>query len=99
MSLAHHTTRRKSTAQPLDEDGSPVDLATKPTGPFTWCRLQISVTMTPPKTGQVFSLDRGPRTYRLLIWAPRTVVLAVTLALLTSHPWFALALAWVRKTF
>ena len=62
--------------------------------PYSWCRVAFSVTMVPPKTGQVFSIEQGPRTRRVVMYAPRAVVVSLTLAGLGSVPWVRDLFLW-----
>lgn len=62
---------------------------------LSWCRVALSVTMVPPKySGQVFSIEQGPRTRRVVIYAPRGVLLALTGAFLGSVPWIRDLTVW-----
>lgn len=62
--------------------------------PYSWCRVAFSVTLVPPKQGRVFSLEQGPRTRRVVMYAPRAVVVSLTLAGLGSVPWVREVVEW-----
>ncbi len=63
----------------------------------TWCRVQVAVSLTPPATGKVLSLDRGPRTVRVTVHGPKWVLATAALAYLSSHPFAGQAAEWVRR--
>lgn len=89
----HLTRRPKRGAPPLvGPDGEP--LATIPPG-RSWYRLSLSISLVPPKSGQVFSIDSTPTTRRLVIYAPRAVVVTLTMALLGSVPWLQHLVLWL----
>jgi hypothetical protein len=82
---------RKKPTQLFDVDGNPIETVPEPR---TWCKLAFSVSLVPPKIGQVFSIEQGPFTRRLVIYAPRPVVIAATTALLGSVPWVQQVVQW-----
>lgn len=90
--LTQHFARRKHDAPTLvNAEGQP--LATEPQR-RTWCRLVFIVSLEPPKFGQVFRVDNGPFTRKVTIFAPRSVVAAVTAALVGSVPWVQNVIQW-----
>jgi len=67
--------------------------------PYSWCRVAFSVTLVPPKTGRVFCIEQGPRTRRVVMYAPRAVVISMTAAALGSVPWVRELVAWGVEVF
>lgn len=67
--------------------------------PYSWCRVAFSVTLVPPKTGRVFSIEQGPRTRRIVMYAPRAVVISLTTAVLGSVPWVRDLVFWCVTHF
>ena len=94
--LALLSRARKTDAPPLvNAEGVP--LATTPER--TWCRLAISLSLVPPKVGQVFSIEQGPYTRRLVIYAPRVAMTAGLLALVSQVPGLREMVATLLKSF
>lgn len=87
--------RRKKDAPPLvDAQGEPLAQAPRQR---SWCRLQVTVTLEPPKEGRVWDIVRGPYSTRLMIFAPRHVMYAVWVALLGQFPWIQQLVLWLAK--
>lgn len=65
--------------------------------PRSWCRVSVQVSMVPPAPGRIISVERSARTLRAVLFAPRPVVLGLTLALVGNHPWFVHGFDWLRQ--
>ena len=81
--LAQLARRRKLDAPAvLNSEGNPA--ATAP--PRTWCKLAVSLSLVPPKTGQVVTIEQGPYTRRVVIYAPKAAMTAGLLAVVSQVP-------------
>ena len=65
--------------------------------PRTWCRIQFHVSLVPPATGKIVSIERGPRTVRVTLCCPKALAIAGAVAFVTSHPFTAQVFFWVLK--
>jgi hypothetical protein len=65
--------------------------------PRTWCRVQLHISLVPPATGKIFSVERGPRTTRVTVCCPKAVAIAGAIGFVTSHPFTAQVFFWVLR--
>lgn len=90
--------RRRAKGVPVVEEPAEPAEGAGPV-PYSWCRVAFSVTMVPPKRGRVFSIEQGPRTRRVVMYAPRVVVISITTAVLGSVPWVREVVVWGAHFF
>lgn len=61
-----------------------------------WCRVCVSVSLVPPKPGQLISVSRGPLSVRVTVCLPRLVMAGLLVLTLGPHPWFGQVVRWAR---
>lgn len=62
-----------------------------------WYRVSFALSLIPPAPDKWVSVDISAKTKRITISAPKPLLVAVALAVVSSHPAAAAALQWVLQ--